>query len=107
MIDMDITQLKIKREPGRFYVTLEGHDSYLVYKLINGVVDVIEVQVHEAHRGQGIAAELCKAAVEFAKQHIYKIYPTCPYMKDKFLPERPELKELVVEGELFYKAKKK
>jgi len=104
---MDVSQLKIKREPGRFYVTIGGHDSYLVYKLINGVMDVIEISVNEAHRGQGIAAELCKAAVEFAKQHNYKIAPTCDYAKNKFFPEHTELKDMLVEGGIFYKARKK
>lgn len=100
-------ELKIKREPGRFYVVIEGHDSYLVYKLINGVVDIVEVFVHEQHRGRGIAAELCKAAVEFAKQHNYKIAPSCDYFKNKFLTEHPDIKEIIVEGDVFYKARKK
>ena len=100
-------ELQVKREPGRFYVTIDKHDSYLVYKLINSVMDIIEVQVNEAHRGQGIAAELCKAAIEFAEQHNYKIAPSCDYVRNKFLPEHPELKDMVMEGNIFYKAEKK
>ena len=102
-----MNELGVKREPGRFYVVIEGHDSYLVYKLINGVLDIIEIQVNEAHRGHGVAGELCKAALEFAKQHNYKLALSCDYAKNKFLPENPQIKEMVVEGDLFYKAKKK
>jgi len=100
-------EFKIKREPGRFYVVIDGHDSYLVYKLVDGVMDIVDVFVHEAHRGQGVAAELCKAVVEFAKEHNYRIAPSCDYFKNKFLAEHPEIKDMIIEGELFYKAKKK
>lgn len=101
------SELKIKREPGRFYVVIAGHDSQLIYKLINGVMDIIEVFVHETHRGRGIAAELCKAAFAFAAEHGYKVAPTCPYVREKFLPEHPELEALAEKGKLFYKAQKR
>lgn len=102
-----VGEIKVKREPGRFYVVIGGHDSQLLYKLINGVMDVFEIFVHETHRGQGIAAELCKAAVDFARQHGYKIAPSCDYFRDKFLPEHPEIKDVIFEGAIFYKAKKR
>ena len=100
-------ELKIKREPGRFFVVTDRRESYLVYKLVSGIVDIVEVFVHEEHRGQGIAAELCKAAVAFAKEHNYKIAPSCDYVKNKFVPEHPEIKDMLVEGDIFYKAQKR
>ena len=98
---------KVKREPGRFYAVIDGHDSQLIYKLIDGVMDIVEVSVHEAHRGRGIAAELCKAAFAFAAERGYRVAPTCPYVREKFLPEHPELEAVVEKGGLFYKAQKK
>ena len=98
---------KIKREPGRFFVTINGHDSQLSYSLIDGVMDITDVFVHEKHRGEGIASELCIAAFGFARERGFKVMPTCPYVSEKFLPEHQNDKDLVFEGKLFYKARKK
>ena len=101
---IDIT---VKREPGRFFVTIDRHDSYLVYKLIDSVLDIVEIQVHRTQQGKGVATQLCLAAVAFCRTHGYKIHASCDFAKNKFIPEHPEVSDLVVPEDVFYKARKK
>jgi len=101
-------EITIKREPGRFYVTIGEHDSQLIYKLINGVVDIVEVLVNEQHRGRSIGTQLTQAAFDFAKEHGYKVAASCSFVKESFIPKHEELNDMVVdEKTLFYKAKKR
>lgn len=99
--------VNVQREPGCFFIIINGDESRLDYKVINGVMDIREVFVHERLRGHGMAEKLCDAAFAFAQERGWKVAPSCSYVKEKFLPEHPEHAPIVFEGAVFYKAQKK
>ncbi|CAM6127666.1 unnamed protein product [Calypogeia fissa] len=63
--------------------------------------DVLDLQhtfVPGSFRGQGVAARLCVAAFEHAKEKGFLVQPTCSYISDTFLPRHPEWNDLVVKN---------
>lgn len=100
-------EILVQREPGCFFILIDGNESRLEYKLVNNIMDIRDVFVHESQRGRGLAEKLCLAAFAFAKERGWTVHPTCPYVKDKFLKEHLEFSDMIHEGDVFYKAKKK
>ncbi len=47
-----------------------------------------------ALRGKGLAAQVVRAALEFAKKNNLKVIPTCSYVQS-FIAKNDEYKELV------------
>lgn len=59
------------------------------------VLDLQHTFVPSSFRGQGVAARLCVAAFEYAKDKGLLVQPTCSYVSDTFLPRHPEWADLV------------
>ncbi|MCA9910763.1 MAG: N-acetyltransferase, partial [Gammaproteobacteria bacterium] len=51
-------------------------------------------EVPPAYEGQGIAARLAHAALEYAKEQGLKVNPVCPYVK-AYLRKHPEYQSIV------------
>ena len=51
----------------RFVIALGGDDARLMYRRNGQVLDFYYTYVPESHRGSGMAAQVTKAAFEFAK----------------------------------------
>ena len=77
------------REAQRFEAVVDGLRSELDYRLTVGVMNIMHTGVPHPLRGQGIAAELVRAAFEFARAEGWKVRPVCPYV-DVWLRRHPE-----------------
>lgn len=81
----------------------DGSESELCYKLGKRRVGKASVTVMElwhsgtprAHRRQGHAATLAKAAFAHARTEGWLVHPTCSYVSDHFVPRHPEVADLV------------
>lgn len=62
------------KEAGEMTYTWAGDDKF--------IIDHTEVK--EEYGGRGLAKELVKAGVEFAREKEAKIIPLCPYAKARF-----------------------
>lgn len=90
-------------EKQKLFRTPDGK-AYLSYtvrptKSSGAKQDVLDLQhtfVPSSFRGQGVAARLCVAAFEHAKEKRFLVQPTCTYISDTFLPRNPEWNDLVV-----------
>ena len=80
---------------GRFEIERDGHIAYLEYNLAGKVLQLIHSEVPQALRGQGIAAELANAALEWAREHNVKVDVICPSVAD-YLEKHPEYSDLVL-----------
>ncbi|MGL5682708.1 MAG: GNAT family N-acetyltransferase [Marinifilaceae bacterium] len=89
------TEVKHVENKNRFEVKYADYTAYLQYKLVNNALDIVSTYVPSELRGNGIAANLVRAAMEYAKQHKLQIIPTCPYV-DTFIRRYPQYKELLV-----------
>lgn len=59
----------------RFSMMIEGHRCVLDYVLTNQTMTITHTGVPEALGGRGLAGEITRFAIEFAKQQGWKSYP--------------------------------
>lgn len=63
----------------RFVVQLEGQYAELVYEVGSGVMSITHTRVPAKFRGRGVAAELMKAALDYARSEGLSVNPACAY----------------------------
>jgi predicted GNAT family acetyltransferase len=69
------------KNENKFYITVDNSECKLLYKIKDGHMDIYETFVPPAHRGGGMAEELVREAMEYARENNLKVKPTCPYIK--------------------------
>lgn len=77
----DTTRATPVHEPGqhRWTVALEGQQALLEYTLDDGVMTIHHTGVPEPLGGRGIAGDLVRAALDFARAQGYRVRPACEY----------------------------
>lgn len=91
------TEVTIRHQPPaqRFAARLEGKIAYLSYDEPEpGVLDFAHVYVPPEHREQGIAGQLTRTALEWARNHGYSVIPSCPYVSH-YVHRNPEYSSLI------------
>ncbi len=63
----------------RFTTEVDGHEAELVYVPEDGAIAIVHTGVPSEIGGRGIAADLVKAALEFARAQGLKVAPRCSY----------------------------
>ncbi|MEE4362348.1 MAG: GNAT family N-acetyltransferase [Desulfotignum sp.] len=64
-----------------FFIEKDFTRAYLAYEQKSDtVLDFRSTFVPEIFRGQGIAADLVKTGLEYAKQNHFTVIPTCSYV---------------------------
>ena len=82
-------------EPDRQRFTLPTTPaSVLDYQLRPGQVVFTHTGVPEAYRGQGLAARLVEAGLQWAREQGLKVVPACSYVQ-LYLQRHPEWQPLV------------
>jgi len=84
-----------EREANRFSATVDGEECELDYRIEGAVLTILHTGVPAAVGGRGIAAELTRATVEFARAENLKIYPACSYAAVYFR-RHPQYADLLV-----------
>jgi predicted GNAT family acetyltransferase len=78
-----------------FRMERDGQVSWLAYEIDGkGWITLVHTEVPPELRGHGIANELAKTALDYAKEHRLKVEIICP-MVIHFLRKHPEYKPLV------------
>jgi len=80
-----------------------GAKAYLQYSLVGkgkgktkkNVMDMFHTFVPPELRGQGIAAKLVEAGMQYAEAEQYEVLPTCSYISETFLLKHPQYLRLV------------
>jgi predicted GNAT family acetyltransferase len=88
--------LAIRHEPQarRFAAEVGGKTGYLSYRELDGrILDLDHTFVPREHRGAGLASQLTVRALEFAREHGYRVRPTCPFVA-AYLERHPEYRDL-------------
>jgi len=84
-----------EREASRFAATVDGHECELDYRIEGTVLTILHTGVPAAVGGRGIAAQLTRATLEFARASGLKVYPACSYAATYFR-RHPEQADLLV-----------
>jgi len=80
---------------GRFEMERDGSIAYIEYALSPGVLELIHTEVPESMRGTGVASELTRSALEWARENKLKVDVVCPSVAG-YLSKHPEYAELVM-----------
>ena len=92
-IDLDALEIIHNEGENRFEVWIDGNLSTLDYiqKEMNFVIT--HVGVHPELRGQGIAAKITQAGLEYARMNSLKVIPLCSYAA-AYIRRNPQYAEL-------------
>ena len=75
--------MSVKHHPDtqEFTTTRAGHQGELAYsRPAEGTIDFTHTFVDETLRGQGVAEELARAGLVFARENHLKVKTTCKFM---------------------------
>lgn len=71
--------IRHQHDKHRFAVTVEGHDAFVSYLLSGNSLIIEHTFVPKPIKGRGIAAELVKAAYDYAHENDLVCQATCSY----------------------------
>lgn len=88
-------QITHDSEDLRFFADIEGEEAELTYTYPeDGVMDFDHTFVPEKARGQGVANQLVKAGLDYAKTKDYKAIASCPVV-DAYVKRHPEYNSIM------------
>lgn len=82
----------------RFEAHVEGGFARCDYRRVGNVMQLHHTEVPVALEGRGIAGQLVKAALEYAKSHGLRVAPYCSYVRS-YLKRHPEYHPLLAPGQ--------
>lgn len=78
---------------GRWTVALDGELALLEYTLDDGVMTIHHTGVPQPLGGRGIAGDLVRAALDFARAEGYRVRPACEYAA-AWMARHPDYEDL-------------
>jgi uncharacterized protein len=81
-------------ELSQFYLDVEGHRAVQNYQCSDGTMTILHTGVPTAIGGRGVAAQLTRAALDFARSRNWKVRSLCSYAT-VFLRQHPEYADLI------------
>lgn len=81
-------------ELNRFELDVEGDVAVAYYRIDNGVMVFTSTQTPPRLRGQGVASELIRNALEFARARGLKVRGDCAFVAD-YVQKHPEFQALL------------
>jgi predicted GNAT family acetyltransferase len=78
----------------RFEARLGDEIAFAEYRLRDGVMILPHTVVPEAFAGRGVASQLAKAALGYAREQGLEVVPTCPFMAG-YITKHPEWHDIV------------
>ena len=81
---------------GRYEARSEdGLLGFLDYVVKHGRIALIHTEVLPAHKGQGIAEQLVRSALDDARRRGLRVIASCPYVR-AYVERHPETHDIVV-----------
>jgi len=85
---------EVIREEKRFVINIDGKEVYVEFEMNHDKMDLDHTYTHPELRGRGLAAQVVRAALEYAKENSFRVVPTCSYVRS-FISKHDDYKELV------------
>lgn len=75
-------RLNIEKNNGSFYILSDKNETIasLDFNIEGNTINSYHTGVNKELEGKGIAKQLFNRLIEFAREHQYKINPTCSYI---------------------------
>ncbi|HKW31830.1 MAG TPA: GNAT family N-acetyltransferase [Candidatus Acidoferrum sp.] len=97
--DLDAVGVAHNEEAHRFEAIVDGLLCFIVYRRFPDRMVLYHTEVPAPIEGQGIAARLTRAALDFARADHLRVVPVCPYVSS-FLLKNREYQDLVSANDL-------
>jgi predicted GNAT family acetyltransferase len=79
----------------RFEIELDGKFAFLEYKLLPGSIYLVHTEVPEEFGGRGIAKQLARHGLTYAREHGLLANPVCPFVTAFVKRSKDEYKDLL------------
>lgn len=83
-------------DKNRFETTVHDELCVLDYQVDGSTVRMTRVLVPDAAGGQGVAGELTRSALDWARAQAFEVVPACPYIA-AWIRKHPDYADLVAE----------
>jgi len=80
---------------GQMEIERDGKVAFLEYNLAGKVLQLLHTEVPPELRGHGLAGELAKAALDWAREQGLRVDVICPFVAE-FIKGHPEYADLVL-----------
>jgi uncharacterized protein len=80
---------------GRFELEREGKTAYLEYNLAGNILQLLHTEVPPESRGLGLASELAKSALNWARENNAEVDVICPSVA-AYMARHPEYNGLLI-----------
>jgi len=98
-LNLNGVEVTHNEEARQFEATVRGLHAFLTYRQTPDRMILLHTEVPAPLEGQGLAARLTRAALDFARAHRLRVVPLCPYVAD-FLRRHSEYHDLLSAGDL-------
>jgi len=88
-------EIRNNPEQQRIETEVDGHLAKIAYRLAENKIIFTHTEVPPELEGRGIASQMAKFALEYAKQAGLQVVPLCPFVYS-YIQRHPEYQELVV-----------
>src|ERR1019366_9426898 len=95
--DSSIPAVRHDAAAQRFEIVLDDHGSELAYVLDGERVVFTHTFVPPELRGRGVAEQLARTALDWARQERKGVVPACSYVA-RFIERHPEYRDLLAGG---------
>ena len=91
---MNMADIRHDAATGRFEATVDGGIAECVYRLQDGVMNIVHTEVPPRAEGRGIAAALVQAALTQARAMGWRVRPSCSYVRS-YMRRHAETQDLL------------
>jgi predicted GNAT family acetyltransferase len=90
------TTVRHRPEASRFEADIDGRLAVCAYRRVGDLVHLTHTEVPPAAQGRGIAADLVRATLDWARAEGLKVRPLCSYVA-AYMRRHPETRDLVAD----------
>jgi len=80
---------------GRFELERDGKTAYLEYNLAGNILQLVHTEVPAELRGLGLASELAKSALDWARENNAKVDVICTSVA-AYMAQHPDYNDLLI-----------
>lgn len=81
----------------RFEADVDGGIARADYRMQGDVMRIVHTEVPHASEGRGFAAQVVRAAIDYARQRGLRVMPLCSYVRS-YMRRHPETHDLLPAG---------
>jgi len=89
-------EVRHNAEASRFEAEVEGRLCVASYQLVDGVMRIHHTEVPSRLEGRGIASQIVREALAYAKAHGLAVEPRCSFVRN-YMRQHPDAQRLLPE----------